>query len=63
MFSTGLNIFNFILKLKDKKLLTLLKGVIYVEKSQVVSIDMGKSHLGLVGLLFHLIWTNKTLGD
>lgn len=43
--------------------LTLLESVINVEQRQVVSIDVCKAHLRLVGLLLHLIRSHKTLRD
>ena len=37
--------------------------MIDVEKCEMVSIDVSKSHLCLVCLLFGLSWSNKDLGN
>lgn len=44
-------------------LLTLLKGVVDVEQSQVVSVDVGKAHLGLIGHLLSLRGSDEALWD
>lgn len=43
--------------------LTLLESMINIQQCQVISIDMCKSHLCLIRLLLHLIWSHKTLRD
>lgn len=44
-------------------MLTLLEGVVDVEKGQMVTINMCESHLGLIRLLLHLVWSYKALWD
>lgn len=43
--------------------LTLLKGVVDVEQRQVVSVDVGEAHLGLVGHLLGLRGSDEALWD
>ena len=45
------------------ELRTLLEGVVYIEESEMVTVNVGKSHLRVVGCLFRLIRSDETLWD
>lgn len=42
---------------------TLFEGVVNVEQGEVVSVDVGKPHLGLISRLLGLGGTHKALWD
>ena len=43
--------------------LTLFVGMVHVQTSQMIPIDMRKPHFGLIGLFARLVGPHETLGD
>lgn len=43
--------------------LTLLEGVIHVQECEMVTVEMGKALLGIIGGLFELVRAHETLRD
>ncbi len=44
-----------------KTALTLLEGVVHVEEREVVAVDVGEAHLGLIRLFLDLVGTHEAL--